>query len=336
MERGVATSRLLPVAFACIIGALTCSPGPTGIASVGALLVAIGPLRTILHRRSRQFGLPPLLALIMAAATVTIILIFRDQTLVGEVQANMLKSAVGPSLSWFDEHIRYERLFMASPDGSIARRFAVLALLVALAVSVAMMLRRATSPAPRAVPAAASSASRSSSFLAMMFTPTSGRTTSRVRRPGRLAGCAGGGRRHRARAAVQTQPRGVRRPGAVRHRVVVRQRQRLVVRIQLRCPVVEPVPEWHFGFTTMLLGLTVVTLVVAAWFHFSGRAENRPVRSGWWSKAVGSPLAVVAWLLVFFEVLSLTLAMIDQYPAWSVAGPTCRRSPARPAGWLTT
>ena len=95
-------------------------------------------------------------------------------------------------------------------------------------------------------------------------------------------------------------------------------------------------PEWHFGFTTMLLGLTVVTLVVAAWFHFSGRAENRPVRSGWWSKAVGSPLAVVAWLLVFFEVLSLTLAMIDQYPAWSVGGPTCRRSPARPAGWPTT
>ena len=30
-------------------------------------------------------------------------------------------------------------------------------------------------------------------------------------------------------------------------------------------------PEWHFGFTTMLLGLTVLTLLVAAWFHFSGR-----------------------------------------------------------------
>jgi arabinosyltransferase C len=29
-------------------------------------------------------------------------------------------------------------------------------------------------------------------------------------------------------------------------------------------------PEWHFGFTTMLLGLTVVTLVVAAWFHSPG------------------------------------------------------------------
>ncbi|HNM12192.1 MAG TPA: arabinosyltransferase domain-containing protein, partial [Mycobacterium sp.] len=72
VERGVATSRLLPVAFACIIGALTLFSGPTGIASIGALLVAIGPLRPILHRRSRQFGLLPLLAPIMAAATVTI------------------------------------------------------------------------------------------------------------------------------------------------------------------------------------------------------------------------------------------------------------------------
>ena len=31
-----------------------------------------------------------------------------------------------------------------------------------------------------------------------------------------------------------------------------------------------------------------------------------------------SPLAIAAWVLVFFEVLSLTLAVIDQYPAWTV------------------
>ncbi|TXI50783.1 arabinosyltransferase domain-containing protein, partial [Mycolicibacter arupensis] len=59
VERAVATSRLLPLAIACIIGAMTLFSGPTGIASIGALLVAIGPLRTILHRRSKQFGLAP-------------------------------------------------------------------------------------------------------------------------------------------------------------------------------------------------------------------------------------------------------------------------------------
>ncbi|WP_248787890.1 arabinosyltransferase domain-containing protein, partial [Escherichia coli] len=93
-----------------------------------------GLLRTILHRRSRRFGVLPLVAPILAAATVTAIPILRDQTFAGEIQANLLKRAVGPSLKWFDEHIRYERLFMASPDGSIARRFAVLALVLALAV----------------------------------------------------------------------------------------------------------------------------------------------------------------------------------------------------------
>ncbi|MDT5355511.1 MAG: arabinosyltransferase, partial [Mycobacterium sp.] len=39
VERAVATSRLLPVAVACIVGALTLFSGPTGIASIGALLV---------------------------------------------------------------------------------------------------------------------------------------------------------------------------------------------------------------------------------------------------------------------------------------------------------
>ena len=319
VERGVATSRLLPVAFACIIGALTLFSGPTGIASIGALLVAIGPLRTILHRRSRQFGLLPLLAPIMAAATVTIILIFRDQTLVGEVQANMLKSAVGPSLSWFDEHIRYERLFMASPDGSIARRFAVLALLVALAVSVAMMLRRGHIPGTAGGPSRRIIGITIISFLAMMFTPT--KWTHHFGVFAGLAGSLG------ALAAVAVTAHVLR---SRRNRAVFAALVLFVTALSFASvngwwyvsnfgvPWSNQFPEWHFGFTTMLLGLTVVTLVVAAWFHFSGRAENRPVRSGWWSKAVGSPLAVVAWLLVFFEVLSLTLAMIDQYPAWSV------------------
>ena len=53
VERGVATSRLLPVAIAIIIGALTLFSGPTGIAAVGALLVAVGPLKTIVAAHLR-------------------------------------------------------------------------------------------------------------------------------------------------------------------------------------------------------------------------------------------------------------------------------------------
>ena len=94
VERGVATSRLLPVAVACIVGALTLFSGPTGITSIGApRWWPSDSLRTILHRRSRRFGLMPLLAPILAAATVTIILMFRDQTFASVAQANALKRA---------------------------------------------------------------------------------------------------------------------------------------------------------------------------------------------------------------------------------------------------
>ncbi|WP_328362364.1 arabinosyltransferase domain-containing protein [Mycobacterium sp. NBC_00419] len=319
VERGVATSRLLPVAFACIVGALTLFSGPTGIASIGALLVAIGPLRTILHRRSRQFGLLPLLAPILAAATVTIILIFRDQTLVGEIQANTLKSAVGPSLSWFDEHIRYERLFMASPDGSVARRFAVLALLIAVAVSVAMILRRGHIPGTAAGPSRRIIGITIISFLAMMFTPT--KWTHHFGVFAGLAGSLG------ALAAVAVTAHVLR---SRRNRTMFAALVLFVTALSFASvngwwyvsnfgvPWSNQFPEWHFGFTTFLLGLTVLTLLLAAWFHFSGRDNGSTGRRRWWSGIVGSPLAVVAWLLVIFEVLSLTLGMTEQWPAWSV------------------
>ena len=92
--------------------------------------------------------------------------------MIGELQANTFKSAVGPSLSWFDEHIRYERLFTTSPDGSVARRFAVLTLLLALAVSVAMSLRKYRIPGTALGPSRRIIGITVISFLAMMFTPT--------------------------------------------------------------------------------------------------------------------------------------------------------------------
>src|SRR5919199_783861 len=35
-------------------------------------------------------------------------------------------------------------------------------------------------------------------------------------------------------------------------------------------------PEWHFGFTTFLLALAVIALLVAAWFHFYGHDRSPP------------------------------------------------------------
>jgi len=321
IERAVATSRLLPVAVACIIGALTLFSGPTGIASIGALLVAIGPLRTILHRRSKQFGVLPLVAPILAAVTVTAILIFRDQTLAGEVQASVLKRDVGPSLKWFDEHIRYERLFMASPDGSVARRFAVLALLVALAVAVAMSLRKGRIPGTAAGPSRRIIGITVISFLAMMFTPT--KWTHHFGVFAGLAGSLG------ALAAVAVTGAAMQ---SRRNRTMFAALVLFVLALSFASvngwwyvsnfgvPWSNSFPKLRWSLTTALLELTVVVLLVTAWFHFVA-TDNRPPETRFGARVAGiiqSPLAIAAWVLVIFEVVSLTLAMTGQYPAWSV------------------
>jgi arabinosyltransferase C len=320
VERGVATSRLLPVAIAIIIGALTLFSGPTGIAAVGALMVAIGPLKTIVGQHTSRFGYLALLAPILAAGTVTIILVFRDQTLAGEVQASTFKSLVGPSLSWFDEHIRYERLFMASPDGSVARRWAVLTLLLALAASVAMSLRKGRIPGTATGPSRRIVGITIISLLAMMFTPT--KWTHHFGVFAGLAGSLG------ALAAVAVAAAAMR---SRRNRTMFAAAVLFMMALSFASvngwwyvsnfgvPWSNQFPEWHFGFTTILLGLSVLTLLVAAWFHFSGRDLSPPgVSDRRISRIVQAPLAIAVWIVVVFEVLSLTLGMTEQYPAWSV------------------
>ena len=321
VERAVATNRLLPVAIACIIGALTLFSGPTGIASIGALLVAIGPLRTIVQRRSKRFGALPLLAPIAAAVTVTAILIFRDQTLAGEMQATALKRALGPSLSWFDEHTRYERLFMASPDGSVGRRFAVLALVLALSITVAMSLRKGRIPGTAAGPSRRIVGITIISFVAIMFTPT--KWTHHFGVFAGLAGSLG------ALAAVAVTSAAMR---SRRNRTLFASVVLFLVALSFASvngwwyvsnfgvPWSNSFPQWHYAFATALLGLTVLVLLAAAWFHFVA-PDNGPPRTRNGARVAGiiqSPLAIAAWVLVIFEVLSLTLAMTDQYPAWSV------------------
>jgi arabinosyltransferase C len=316
VERGVATSRLLPVAIACILGALTLFSGPTGVASIGALLVAVGPLLTIVRRHSRQFGLLPLLAPIMAAATVTVILMFRDQTFASVAQASALKRTVGPSLTWFDEHIRYARLFLTTPDGAIARRFAVLALILALAVAVAMMLRRGHIPGTATGPSRRIVGVTVISFLAMMLTPT--KWTHHFGVFAGLAGAIG------ALAAIAVTPHVL---GSRRNRAVFAAAALFVTALSFASvngwwyvagfgvPWSDRMPQFRLGFTTVLLGLTILTLLVAAWYHFSGRGGGSGRAPG---RLTGSPLAVLAWLLVVFEVGSLTMGMVNQYPAFSV------------------
>ena len=267
VERAVATSRLLPVAVACIIGALTLFSGPTGIASIGALLVAIGPLRTILHRRSRQFGLLPLLAPILAAITVTAILIFRDQTFAGEIQASSFKSARRAE----PELVRRTHPLRAAVHGHPRR-------LGGATVRGAGSAARAggvggDGVAKGRIPGTAAGPSRRIigitiiSFLAIMFTPT--KWTHHFGVFAGLAGSLG------ALAAVAVTAHAMR---SRRNRTIFGAIVLFVMALSFASvngwwyvsnfgvPWSNQFPEWHFGFTTMLLGLSVLALLAGGVF----------------------------------------------------------------------
>ena len=170
------------------------------------------------------------------------------------MQASTFKSAVGPSLSWFDEHIRYERLFTTSPDGSVARRFAVLTLLLTLAVSVAMSLRKYRIPGTALGPSRRIIGITVISFLALMFTPT--KWTHHFGVFAGLAGSLG------ALAAVAVTAVAMR---SRRNRSVFAAAVLFAMALSFATvngwwyvsnfgvPWSNEFPEWKFGFTTMLL-----------------------------------------------------------------------------------
>jgi arabinosyltransferase C len=263
---------------------------------------------------------------VLAACTVTIFLIFRDQTFAAEIQASTFKAAVGPSLSWFDEHIRYERLFMATPDGSVARRFGVLTLLLALAVSVAMSLRKGRIPGTAAGPSRRIIGITVISFLAMMFTPT--KWTHHFGVFAGLAGSLG------ALAAVAVTAAAMK---SRRNRAMFAAAVLFVMALSFASvngwwyvsnfsvPWSNAFPEWHFGFTTMLLGLAVVALLVAAWFHFYGRDRSPPDGDG--RRLTDYPVAIGNCRVAVVRSASLTLGMTDSVRRGLSVAPTWARSP---------
>ena len=229
----------------------------------------------------------PLLAPIVAAVSVNAILIFRDQTLAGELQATSLKRALGPSLSWFDEHIRYERLFMASPDGSVARRFALLVLLVALGGVGGDDVAQGPNSGHGGRTQPPHHRHHGDLVHRDDVHPT--KWTHHFGVFAGLAGSLGGvGRRRRHRAAMRSR----------RNRTLFAVVVMFIVALSFASvngwwyvsnfgvPWSNAFPQWHFGFTTGFLGLTLLVALVAAWFHFVKavatpirRATTRAVRS---------------------------------------------------------
>ncbi len=189
VERAIATGRLLPAAIACLIGAFSLAAGPTGLLAVAALIAGARPMILALIKRARAidaqiFGADgrsrwrttvtyaALLAPILAAGTFVVFIVFSNLTLRAFSDASAMKTALGPSLHWYNEIDRYSSLFEYSANGSISRRFAVLILLLTLAVSAAMLLRKGRIPGTASGPTRRIVGIVFASLLFLMFTPT--------------------------------------------------------------------------------------------------------------------------------------------------------------------
>lgn len=178
MERAIATRRLLPAAVAVLVAAFSLAAGPTGLICVAALLAGSRPvLRTIIARATTERGAvilryAALLAPIIAAGTLVLVVVFADQTLSTVLEATRVRQLVGPDMSWFEERTRWDSLLSVNPDGSLARRFGVLAMLLCLAVGIVATLRRGRVPATARGPVTRILAVVFMALLLMMFTPT--------------------------------------------------------------------------------------------------------------------------------------------------------------------
>ena len=153
LERALATGRLLPVAVGFVIGGLTLSAAPTGTFCIAVIIAASRPLLLLVIRRAKRDGWVPTVAPLLAAGLGILHLIFFDQPLVTTLQSSALLGDVGPAGRWFEEVWRYEWLMNPTPDGSLARRFGVLAMFLSLITCAAILFRKGRIPGVSVGPA---------------------------------------------------------------------------------------------------------------------------------------------------------------------------------------
>ncbi len=320
IERAIATGRLLPAAVALLIAAFSLAAGPTGLICIAALLAGARPLVQIVVRRAKLVGLAGLIAPLLASGTAVLMAIFADQTVASVLEATRVRSAVGPNVAWFDERIRWDSLLMITPDGSLARRFGVFMMLLCVAVAIFVMLRK-----NGRIPGTAIGPSRRivgiiiGALALMMFTPTKW-----THHFGVYAGLAGS---VAALAAVGVTAATIKSP---RNRTLFTAAVLFLTALAFTgsngwwyvssygIPWFDKPPSIAGkGFSTLFLGLTVLTLMYAAYQHIrmpyvkSPKAKRR--------RFSPSALTIVAGAVVMFEVLSLLKGAVAQYPAYSIA-----------------
>lgn len=323
VERTIATRRLVPTAAAIIIAVFCVTLAPQGVVALAPLLVGARAIVRIVGSRRRSDGVLAPLAALGAAASLIFIVVFRDQTLATVAESARIKYVVGPTISWYQDFLRYYFLTVEeNVEGSVTRRFAVLLMLLCMFGMMTLLLRRGRVPGLARGPVWRLIGSTALGLLLLTFTPTKWAVQF-----GAFAGLT---------AAL----------GAVTAfafaRVGLHSRRNLALYVTALLFVLawatSGINGWfyvgnygvpwydrqpvllHRPVTTMFLALAVVTGLIAGWLHFrmdyAGHTEVKDNRRN--RTLASTPMLVVAVIMVLLSVGSLAKGFLQRYPAYTI------------------
>lgn len=324
METALGTRRLAPAALALIVAVFSVTLAPQGIVALAPLLVGARGIARVIQARRPGDGLAAPLAALGAAVSVIFVVVFRDQTLASVAESARIKYVVGPTIAWYQDFLRYYFLTVEdNTESSLTRRFAVLAMLLCLFGTLAVLLRRGRLPGASTAPVWRLIGSTAIGLLLLTFTPTKWAVQF-----GAFAGLAG------ALGAVTAF--------AVA-RVGLHSRRNLALYVTALLFVLawatsgtngwfyvgnygvpwfdrQPVIASH-PVTSMFLVLAIITGLFAAWLHFrmdyAGHTQVRDTRRN--RVLASTPLLAVAIIMVVLEVGSMGKAFAQRYPVYTTA-----------------
>ncbi|MGZ4529741.1 MAG: arabinosyltransferase domain-containing protein [Mycobacterium sp.] len=322
VERAIALQRLAPAAVAIFVAMLSATLAPEGLIAVAALLTGSRAIAQTIRRRRETDGLLAPVAVLAASLSLILLVVFRSQTLATIAESARIKYKVGPTIAWYQDWLRYYFLTVESnPDGSMARRFAVLVLLLCMFGMLVILLRRGRVPGVASGPAWRLIGTTAIGLLLLTFTPTKWAIQF-----GAFAGLAG------ALGAVTA---------FALARIGLHNRRNLTLYVTALLFVlavatsgingwfyvgnygvpwydIQPVVASH-PVTSMFLTLSIITGLLAAWQHFrmdyAGHTEVKDNRRN--RVLASTPLLVVATIMVVGEVASLTKGAVFRYPLYT-------------------
>ena len=327
VEYAIGARRSWPAAAAIVVAMFSVTLAPQGLIALAPLLVGARAItKSASTRRTGEnaTGLLAPLAAYAASLALVFVIVFRDQTLATVAESARIKYTVGPTISWYQEFLRYYFLTVEdSVDGSLTRRFSVLVLLLCLFGTIAVILRRGTLPGMVNGPVWRLIGTTAIGLLLLTVTPTKWAVQF-----GAFAGLSG------ALGAVTA---------FAFSRVGLHSRRNLALYVTVLLFVLAwataGINGWFYvgnygvpwfdkqpvlagqPVTSMFLVLAIASGLLAGWLHFrmdyTGHVEVANTRRN--RVLASSPLLVVATLLVLLEVGSMVKGAAFRYPAYTTA-----------------